>query len=214
MAQSPRRQQPQHPAVIDPDNVPEIICNGRFTLHSHGNLATLTFTNVRPDAANLFGGTMTNKEVVRARITMTKDNMVALRDLLTRNHSDARSTHGCRRWPRWHEALNCPCANLSFAFRFARESLEFQLGLRAMLPLGHHVNGALEAPPMRRDVQDQLSSDRISPCLKTASRPNHQAWPHHSKEYIDLYKQTTQLIGQPVADWAQLEDHLAVARSA
>ena len=43
---------------------------------------------------------MTNKEVVRARITMTKDNMVALRDLLTQVIQTPEATIGCRRWPR------------------------------------------------------------------------------------------------------------------
>jgi hypothetical protein len=85
MAQSPRRQQrPPHPTVTDPDHVPELICHGRFNFHAHGNMGTLTFTHSRPDVSDLFDGTIKNTEVVRARITMTLDNMAALRDLLTR----------------------------------------------------------------------------------------------------------------------------------
>jgi hypothetical protein len=75
----------QNISVIDPDNVPETLCDGRFNIHPHGRLATLTFTCSRPDADDLFrDGTINAKEVVRARITMTIENMAALRDLLVR----------------------------------------------------------------------------------------------------------------------------------
>lgn len=73
---------PKQPPVIDPDHVPEILCDGRFHIHPHGNLATLTFTTARPRAGDLFNGTINNEEIVRARITMTLDNFAALRDLL------------------------------------------------------------------------------------------------------------------------------------
>ena len=83
MARPPQsRQQPQQPPVIDPDRVPEILCDGRFNIQPRGNLATLTFTIARPIAADLFNGTINNEEVVRARITMTLANFASLRDLL------------------------------------------------------------------------------------------------------------------------------------
>jgi hypothetical protein len=48
-------------------------------------LATLTFTHVRPDATALLrDGTIDLKSVVRARIVLTANNLVALRDLLNR----------------------------------------------------------------------------------------------------------------------------------
>ena len=85
MAQPPQpQQQPQYLPVVDPDHVPETLCDGRLHIHAHGPLATLTFTHARPRATDLFVGTINNEEVVRARITMTLNNFVALRDLLDR----------------------------------------------------------------------------------------------------------------------------------
>lgn len=78
MAQKPD----QTPPVIDPDCVPETLCDGQFYIHPHGNLATLTFTHSRPVAAELFRGVIKPQPVVGARITMTLDNFAALRDLL------------------------------------------------------------------------------------------------------------------------------------
>ena len=80
MAQQPQQQR----QVIDPDNIPEILCDGRFNFHPHGVLATLTFTCERAEPNDLFGGTVNVRDVVRARITMTLNSMVALRDLLSR----------------------------------------------------------------------------------------------------------------------------------
>jgi hypothetical protein len=37
--------QPQQLSAIDPDNVPEILCDGMFNVSVAGNLATLTFTH-------------------------------------------------------------------------------------------------------------------------------------------------------------------------
>jgi hypothetical protein len=75
--------QPQQPETIDPDNVPETLCLGRFNIAITGDLAMLTFTHERPDATALFGdGRMDAKAVVRARIVTTVANMHALRDLL------------------------------------------------------------------------------------------------------------------------------------
>lgn len=73
---------PQEPLVIDPDNVPEIFCDGRVNLSIKGNLATLTFTHVRSDAGALFSGTIDPKSVVRARIVTTLANLDSLRELL------------------------------------------------------------------------------------------------------------------------------------
>jgi hypothetical protein len=73
----------RQPSVVDPDHIQETLCDGRFNIHPHGNLATLTFTHSRPIASDLFAETMNLEEVVRARITMTLDNFAALRDLLT-----------------------------------------------------------------------------------------------------------------------------------
>jgi hypothetical protein len=74
----------KNPSVSDPDKVPEIFCDGRLNFHAHGNLGTLTFTHLRSDAGDLFNGTIRKQEIVRARITMSLDNMAALRDLLVR----------------------------------------------------------------------------------------------------------------------------------
>jgi hypothetical protein len=76
--------QTQKSPVVDPDNIQETLCDGRFHIHAHGNLATLTLTHARPKPADLFDGRLELEEVVRARITMTLDNFAALRDLLTR----------------------------------------------------------------------------------------------------------------------------------
>jgi hypothetical protein len=46
--------EPQKPEVIDPDCVPEVICDGQFNVSITGNLATLTFTHVRPDPTMMF----------------------------------------------------------------------------------------------------------------------------------------------------------------
>ena len=73
----------QHPPVIDPDHVPETICHGRFNVGVFGRLATLTFTHVRPDPSIMFtDGTVVPQAVVRARIVITLEDLVALRDLL------------------------------------------------------------------------------------------------------------------------------------
>ena len=71
------------PPVVDPDHVSETLCDGRFNLYVRGDLATLIFTQLRPQAGPLMtDGTIQNEETVRARITMPLANMVALRDFL------------------------------------------------------------------------------------------------------------------------------------
>ncbi len=78
-----KQQPPQNPPTIDPDNVPEILCDGQFNVSVAGQFATLTFTHVRPDATTLFGtSTFDLKSIVRARIVVSLANLGALRDLL------------------------------------------------------------------------------------------------------------------------------------
>jgi hypothetical protein len=72
----------QSPPVTDPDNVPEILCDGQFYVSTADNLATLTFTHVRQDAALMFRGVNQPSAVVRARIVLTSARLAALRDLL------------------------------------------------------------------------------------------------------------------------------------
>ncbi|WP_181337120.1 hypothetical protein [Hyphomicrobium methylovorum] len=75
---------PEATKVLDPDNVAEILCDGRFNISSSGGLLTLTFTQSRPRAQDLFEGKVIHDDIVRARITMTSGNVVALRDILNR----------------------------------------------------------------------------------------------------------------------------------
>jgi hypothetical protein len=58
--------------TIDPDNVPETLCDGRFYLTWSGRLGTLTFSCVRPKADVLFDQGKVNNV-----------GIVALRDMLT-----------------------------------------------------------------------------------------------------------------------------------
>lgn len=70
------------PAVCDPGNVPETLCDGMFGLCGSGSFVTLTFTHQRPQAGPMFEGRIEQEFVVRARIVMTAANLVALRDFL------------------------------------------------------------------------------------------------------------------------------------
>ena len=74
--------QPQQPEVIDPDNVPETLCEGMFNISFTGPLAVITFTHPRPEAGPLFTGTVNPKLIVRSRIVTSVPNLVVLRDLL------------------------------------------------------------------------------------------------------------------------------------
>jgi hypothetical protein len=77
--------QPQQPEVIDPDCVPEIVCDGHVNVSITGNLATMTFTHARPDPSMRFReARIEPKSIVRARIVTTVANLAALRDLLNR----------------------------------------------------------------------------------------------------------------------------------
>jgi hypothetical protein len=86
MTQPPHEQQQSQPPAVDPDNIPETLCNGRFYLTWQGNLGTLTFTQYRPKTSVLFESDRIDDEsIVRARIVMTSTGMAALRDLLIAN---------------------------------------------------------------------------------------------------------------------------------
>lgn len=77
---------PTLPPVIDPDNVPETLCDGQFNLSFSGQSATLTFTHWRPDATQMFrSGNVDLSAIVRARIVFSLANLVALRDFLGAN---------------------------------------------------------------------------------------------------------------------------------
>jgi hypothetical protein len=75
----------QHPPVTDPDNILEVFCDGQMNVAIRGNLATITFTHVRPDPTPMFkDGTVRATAVVAARVVITVPNLIALRDLLNR----------------------------------------------------------------------------------------------------------------------------------
>jgi hypothetical protein len=81
-------QQPRQLPVIDADNVPETLCIGPFylSLHDQGRFATLTFTQVRPEAGSMFErNTAVDRAIVRARIVTNLPSLIALRDLLVKN---------------------------------------------------------------------------------------------------------------------------------
>ena len=75
---------PHQPSGIDPHNVPETLCLGKFNLSfSAAGLATLTFTHVRPRPGPLLeSNTVEDEYVVMARIVTTTDNLIALREVL------------------------------------------------------------------------------------------------------------------------------------
>jgi len=75
---------PHQPTGIDPHNVPETLCLGKFNLSfSAAGLATLTFTHVRPRPGPLLeSNTVEDEYVVMARIVTTTDNLIALREVL------------------------------------------------------------------------------------------------------------------------------------
>jgi hypothetical protein len=71
--------------AVDPDNVPEIICDGGFNVHCAGERATITFTHNRARTKPLLeDGQVEFDAVVRARIATSVANILALRDLLNR----------------------------------------------------------------------------------------------------------------------------------
>ncbi len=76
---------PKPPIVTDPDNVPEVLCDGPFNVTVTGPFVTLTFTHGRPDITALFRDGKTDfKAITRARIVTPMNNLIAMRDLLNR----------------------------------------------------------------------------------------------------------------------------------
>jgi|SRR5580704_1182548 hypothetical protein len=74
----------QNSPTVDPDDVPETICLGMFNVSINAPLATLTFTHYRPKVGPLFeASTIDNENVVRARIVISVDSLVGLRDVLS-----------------------------------------------------------------------------------------------------------------------------------
>ena len=83
MAKRPMATRPQRRAVVDPDSVPEIICDGLFNVSVVGSFATLTFTHTRAEpTALLRDGTIDPDYVVRARIVLPTNSFLALRTVL------------------------------------------------------------------------------------------------------------------------------------
>lgn len=80
--------QVQEPPVVDPDNVPETLCDGPAWISPEGYYGIVTFTQKRPKAGALFKGGSDLEFVVRARIVMSIENLLNLRDALSRLLSD------------------------------------------------------------------------------------------------------------------------------
>jgi hypothetical protein len=75
----------QTPPVVDPDSVPETLCDGPFNIQWGGNRGIITFTHPRAKAGPLFAkGEVDYELVVRARVATSVNALVNLRDLL--NH--------------------------------------------------------------------------------------------------------------------------------
>src|SRR5262245_21514815 len=93
MAQRPKPKQKRTPSVIDPDLIPETLCQGPFQLHHiAGDIAVITFTHTRPQSDPLFEtGIAENEFVVRARLAMNNANLRALRDFLNKRVKNVES---------------------------------------------------------------------------------------------------------------------------
>jgi hypothetical protein len=73
----------QAPRTVDPDRIPETVCDGPFNVLYSSGRATLTFTHTRPQTGPLLEqGEIMNENVVRARIVFSMENLVSLRDVL------------------------------------------------------------------------------------------------------------------------------------
>jgi hypothetical protein len=73
------------PPAIDPDCVPETLCDGPVNVQWTGGRAVITFTHPRAKTGPLFEkGEVQIEAVVRARIATSVDALLGLRDLL--NH--------------------------------------------------------------------------------------------------------------------------------
>jgi hypothetical protein len=81
---NPQPTQLPQPRVDDPETVPEIWVNGSVNISVTGPVATITFSHVRPNSADLFAGKQpaTLNAVVRARIVMPMEGLAGLKQLL------------------------------------------------------------------------------------------------------------------------------------
>lgn len=73
------------PTVRDPNSVPETLANGPINMNVMGNFVTLTFTQVRPDVAQLFKGKVNIQDLaadVVVRVTMPVENLIQLKEML------------------------------------------------------------------------------------------------------------------------------------
>src|SRR5437588_10895758 len=76
---------PQQPPALDPDCIPETVCDGPLNVQFSGNRATITFTHSRAMVAPLLErGEVAFENIVRARIVFSVDNLLALKGLLNR----------------------------------------------------------------------------------------------------------------------------------
>jgi hypothetical protein len=70
-------------SVVDPHAIPETLCDGPFNVAAVRGRATLTFTHVRPKAGPLLStGEIEAEAIVRARISFSWENLLALKKLL------------------------------------------------------------------------------------------------------------------------------------
>jgi hypothetical protein len=67
------------PKVSDPQMVPEVVCDGPMNIHWIGDRGVITFTHPRARSQPLFEGETQIDLIVRARITTSIRNLVALR---------------------------------------------------------------------------------------------------------------------------------------
>src|SRR5260221_9648551 len=77
-------QQVVNPPVSDPNTVPETFVNGPINMSIIGSTATLTFTSIRPDVKQAFrGNTKDLSAIVVSRLSMSLDNLMQLREMLS-----------------------------------------------------------------------------------------------------------------------------------
>ena len=82
MAQSPKSSSGKFGVIVDPDCVPETLCLGPFHVLPR-DPATITFTHSRSKADPLLNSDRLEFEtVIRARIVVSRDHLISLRDLL------------------------------------------------------------------------------------------------------------------------------------
>jgi len=78
-------QQVVTPAIRDPNSVEETLANGPINMNVMGNFVTLTFTQMRPEIAQLFKGKVNLQDltaIVVSRITMPLENLIQLKAML------------------------------------------------------------------------------------------------------------------------------------